>query len=186
MSDFKADYTINSNDMLDVCRRVVKFGGKKGGSYNDAVIEFFSDGVEISFNGISMMVNGQGNGQGRAFISLRYFSSIGEVAKSHATIHLRVNENRLYAESYSVPCRWMDIHNKRQIELPMDPPLIEILRLRYRFTDEEINASCYKKQLERAEKQKDELIKNAVAKLAVLGVTRQHLEGILEGILKEV
>ena len=72
-----------------------------------------------------------------------------------------------------------------QVQMTIDPNLMDILALPYRYTEDEISAAGYGKRINEALAEAEQLIEQAAKELSPLGVTPQHLRQLVQRLAKE-
>lgn len=92
---------------------------------------------------------------------------------------MKVEAGRLIIGSSSLPCTWQESIIEL-IEMPIDAPLLDVLRLRTKYTDEQIARSGLTEAVWESERRMNELIVQASHLLAPLGVERETVARIVE------
>jgi hypothetical protein len=80
-------------------------------------------------------------------------------------------------------CKWLPLEPDL-IQVPLNASLVDILRLRYTYTQELINASGLATRLFEAETRKAKLVARAAQTLEVLGVSLPALDDFVSRCIK--
>jgi hypothetical protein len=93
------------------------------------------DGTDLHFvtQGMKTRIAGQGHWPGTARVAAKYFIPLIKLPPNEEPITLRVKDGKLRIETYSISCRWQTTV-PMPIDLPLDAPPIEILRLRFKYS----------------------------------------------------
>ncbi len=157
---------------------MVQFGEKKKTSLEEAVFDFQESGIDITFNGMTMAVSGEGKGFGRARIKGINIQALARLPFKEKTVSVWVEDSWLWVESLSVQCQWTDI-NPPLIELPMDSPLLDILAVGKNCDEEQILASGLAEKIKEAEETKNNLVSKAISNLKPLEITEKDFEELI-------
>jgi hypothetical protein len=86
--------------------------------------------------------------------------------------------------SLTVGCTWQSVAHTL-LQLPAAPDWIEALSLKYRSTRAQILAGGYERDIQKAERKLDKLIKKVVESLSPLGISEQDIQLLVERRLTE-
>jgi hypothetical protein len=136
----------------------------------EAVLSFRDKHLVIHAPGLELKVSAQGEWSGSARVAQTLLANLSRAElPEDDPLPLEVAAGRLNLGPLALPCRWTG-SPAPVIELPLDPPLIAILRITRKHTPEEIERAGLADLAVRAQKKKDELAAKACENLEPLGI----------------
>lgn len=143
------------------------------------------DGTDLKFvtQGMETSITGQGHWPGTARVAAKYFLPLIKMPPDKDPVTLRFSEGRLKIETFSIACRWQAICPV-PIDLPMDALAIDILRLRFQYSLDELDGAGLLTRLGQLEKDVRKKIKRAAVLLEPYGITEQDITRLYEEVLR--
>jgi len=161
----KAHLTVNASDLSDAVRPIVR--ASRRSAANEATFSFANGDLVIEVAGVAATVPATGVWPGVATVPK---SALGMLANvSGRVLEIRITaENRLHIGGMSFDARWHE-GTLTPTDLPIDPPLNDVLRLRQAHSDEALLAHGLLERVALAEAEAARSIENAVDQLKPLG-----------------
>lgn len=93
------------------------------------------DGTDLHFvmQGMKTCIKGQGHWPGTALVAAKYFIPLIKLPPEDDPVTLRVKDGKFRIGTYTISCRWQSTVPV-PIDLALDAPPIEILRLRFKYS----------------------------------------------------
>lgn len=160
-------FVANRSELAEAFKLLLKFHKRR--TDIQAVLTFDNDSLAIDANGITVRATGTGSLQGQAYVNWRSLLGLATIMPEGDAVLIKVEASHLIVGTTTIPCSWQEsIINV--IEHPMDPPLLMTLRLKDKYTDEEIVRSGLLEKVWEAERQMEEMIVQAAAIVRPLDV----------------
>lgn len=135
----------------------------------------FTDGwLELQTQGVSVQIVASGTWPGRARASLSGLRPLLLQPPQGNQVVIRFSDDRLAIGSYSVRAQWEDISPPPTI-VAMDLSWIELLKLRFEYSEATLISGGMGPKIARAEKELEANIAHAAVHLCETGVTEQDL-----------
>ena len=101
-----AEYQVCADELKQVLKTLGKF---RNGKFviEDAIFEFLSDSIDITFNGMSMSILAQGKGKGKLKINSGVIRYLASVTCNEETIKVWVKDGSLHIGALAVDCEWI-------------------------------------------------------------------------------
>jgi len=154
--------------------------------YGEAVISFDSNELCFQAQGVEVQIHAEGYWPGKARVSLFNLNPLLRLLRllpAQDPILIRYQDNKLFVQSYTMPCIWQDI-SPEFVEIPIDIPWTEILKLRYRYTEPQLISSGIMPKLVAAEDKLNNLIIAASKLLKPAGISEDDLHRLAEKKLR--
>ena len=156
---------MDGGDLVNAVKPIVRASAKSAAG--EVVLSFEAKMLTIEAAGLDTSVSATGIWNGACTTNknaLRLFATV-----PRQTIIISVTgDDRLHIGATSLPARWRP-GPKPQIDLPLEPDLRALLRLRIEHSDEDLLGAGLLERVERAERDRDRLVKNAAHWLKQLG-----------------
>lgn len=141
----------------------------------EEVVLGYRDGcMTIALAGMGASVTAEGEWPGEARLRANVFLDLSLLLPKGDPLSLSVENGFLHIGLASFSCVWQE-KQKRELVLPANPTLIDVLRLANEFTPAEIEATGVKEAITEALQKRDALTRKAAEPLKVLGVTEDDL-----------
>ena len=175
------EYTISLADFKSVLK-LLKIPTRSAGN---GEILISHDGTRLRFvmQGMETSISGQGHWPGTARVAAKYFLPLIKIPPDNDPVTLRFTEGRLKIETYSIACRWQ-VNCPVPIDLPIDAPAIDILRLRFQHSLEDLDGAGLLTKLGQLEKDVRIKIKRAAVLLKTYGITEEDITRLYEEALR--
>lgn len=148
----------------------------------EMVFSFEAGVLSIALPGGKMGVAADGEWVGRVRTPSTALRAIAKTLPPDNPMRICVYKDRLYFNMFAVPCR-VDPPGDDAIMVPVNASLADILRLRHRYSDEQIERAGLTHVVENAERQKEVDITQAAQWLAGLDVSREDLCRLVGGCI---
>ena len=145
-------------------------------SGGDATFGFMGGRLTIRLGNASTEVAAEGQWPGRARVPGRFIQALRKALPEADPLRFRVQNGRLYAEGYSMPCAWEELPTP-EVDIPIPSSLRDLLALRRQYSGEALAAAGAAAAVARAEDQRDEIIRQACDVLKRFGVKQETLIG---------
>jgi hypothetical protein len=151
----------------------------------EAILSYEDGCFTVEVNGASIGATAEGEFPGRARIGAMQAVNLSKVLPLADPLTIAVDGNRLYIDTFSMPCVW---HSTvlNPIRVPMDAPISILLGLEFKYSDQEIFQSGLSNPLSEARWKKKMLVGRAANALEPLGVTRADIEKLVDESLRRI
>lgn len=155
---------------------------------SEMVLDFTQDSLVLNLGTVNARLPAVCSGVGRVFVSGLTLEVLAMALISIDTVDvlIRIDETMLRLGRNGVSCRWTRTeHQPASILLPLNANLLDVLELRYRYSQAEIIAAALEKRLIEAEDRKARLIAKASQALEPLNVSAADLNNLVTERIKE-
>jgi hypothetical protein len=174
---------VNGRELAAALKTLRKFTKR---SQDPQLVFTFDDNLlTIAAPGIKLKAMGLGSLKGQAYVYWHSLRGVAAVPPSDEEVMMKVEAGRLIIGSSSLPCTWQE-SILELIEMSMDAPLLDMLRLRMKYNDEQIARSGLTEAVWESERRMNELIVQASRLLAPLGVDRKTVARIVEESVQQI
>ncbi|HAA69837.1 MAG TPA: hypothetical protein DCE55_11910 [Planctomycetaceae bacterium] len=136
--------------------------------------------LRLEFSGYSFQVCAEGRWSGEIHVDAEILNILAKVPPSgDGPIAITLENEQVRIGNIVASCQWNGLEYPR-INLPLDAPLQDILCLKIKYSDTDIQRSGLSKTFKDAEEQRDELLSAAARTLRPLGMGSKQLRGLLE------
>lgn len=149
----------------------------------EAVLSFDGACLHIELGGMTVTPAAKGSWGGQVRVSGHFILGLAKIPPAGDPVIFRVADGRFSLGSSSVACQWQQPWLK-QIELPMNPALGELLSLRFRYTQEEIVQSGLAAVVADAEAKTERKLTAALEALKEFHVIMPDLKALTEQALR--
>lgn len=171
---------VSRRELLDALKLLARHGRKGGGN----VVVGYSDGcLELHYGGVTARASATGDWPGGMRIEPKYVIGIRSLLPREDPLVLRVDGNPFRVGGATYPCGWDD----EQVELipaAINTSRLDLLTLRYEYSDEQIAASGLAGPVADAEEWRDKLVERAAQVLEPLGVKHSDVERMVDTVLR--
>jgi len=144
---------------------------KKG---TQATLTFEPGVVTIDVAAAGVRVKGEGATSGGVAVPWERLAGIVRLVPNENPILVKVEHERLFIGSWSVPCSSAEALSE-EVFLPPDTPLHLVLQLKLRYTEDQITRFGFADAIRKAERERDSLIAKAYEILRPLSVSQRDL-----------
>ncbi|PIP43271.1 MAG: hypothetical protein COZ12_05870 [Deltaproteobacteria bacterium CG_4_10_14_3_um_filter_60_8] len=166
------DVLINRKDFLMMLKPIKRFASRK--QAEDAVLSLEGGNFMITLVGLSSGASVSGNWTGEVRVPVGSLVGIAMLPPAGDPIRLVVRDGRLHIGTVSISCvaqkAW-----KSKIELPLDPDLVTVLRLRFLYPPDRLERAGLTRRLAKAEEKAGKLVTRAANILKPLNITGSDL-----------
>jgi len=134
------------------------------------MISFEGTDLHFVMQGMKTMIAGQGYWPGTARVSAKYSIPLIKLPPEEEPVTLRVKDGKLRIGTYSISCRWQTTVFV-PIDLPLDAPPIETLRLRFKYPLDDLAGAGLLPKLGDLEQEARKKIKKAAGLLTSYGIS---------------
>lgn len=179
--------SVPRSELVAEAGRLLKLAVKSKLAKSELVMDFAEDSVALTLAGTTATLPAVCSGSGRVFASGLALKVLKEAARNlvSAEVSILVDERMLHVGRVGVSCWWVR-EPWAPILLPLNATLVDVLELRYLYSQAEIVAAGLERTLFEAEDRKARLIANATETLAPLGVSVAALDHLVTERIKEV
>lgn len=173
--------TVARAELQRALRLLIKF--YKAKDQGEAILTF-AEGelhIELVGSGVSVPANGRWDGEVR--VPGMFMVAMAKALPPENPMPIFVEAGRLHMGRQSAPCIVQRAAQKR-IELAINAPLADILRVRLSCSDAEIERSGLSRLVRDAEHQRDAMIERAAEQLRKLEVRREDLRHLVDESLR--
>lgn len=150
----------------------------------EALLSFCDGQLVVATEGSKVSVPAIGEWPGTARIFLeRLLPLLKARSKKEESVRLSVRNGKLYIQSYSFTCIWME-HGKPQICLSLDPSIPDLIKLRNRYSDAELINFGIKARVENAEEKAVRMIREAAQILKPLEISSDKLVELIMNTIR--
>jgi hypothetical protein len=171
---------VGRKDLAIALRTLAKFVKRK--QQAEAVVSFADGTLQIELPGGLVGVPADGEWSGEVRVPGSFFVSFAKTLPDVDPLPVQVRGDRFYLAGLSVRCVTQGAGGER-IQLPLDPPVLDVLRVRLQHSEEEIERSGLTALVRTAEEKREQLIMQAHSHLHQLGVTRADLDRFVDECL---
>lgn len=150
---------------------------------SEALISMEGDSLCFSVIGIATYVQAEGSWTGEVRISGAFLLALAKMPPPGDPMIVSVRDGRFHFGPMSTACVEQESW-KSEISLPLDPSIVEILRLAFHYPPERVERAGLKKRVEEAQTRAAKLLDLAAVTLAPLGITRADLRDLLHRNLR--
>ena len=176
--------TVARSDLLKGLKSMKLLGRLKESA--EALIYMESDELVIALPGASICFLAQGTWSGEVRVPAAFVIGFTRVPPMDDPVQVQMRRGRLYVGTYSVECTEQDSQGSA-IDLPIDPNLQTLLRLRFQYPEDRIERAGLSKRLGESEAKAKNLIMRAAKTLSPLGISEADLFKVLhEGLQKGI
>ena len=172
-----SSFVANRNELAEAFKTLQKFLKRR--TDIEAVLTFDNDRLAIDANGITVRASGTGSLHGQAYVNWRSLVGLATIMPEGDAVLIKVETSQLIIGTTMIPCVWQESIIEL-IEHPMDAPPLMALRLKDKYTDEEIVRSGLLEKVWEAERQMEEMIVQAAAILGPLGVDASDVRKLVQ------
>lgn len=167
------ELTVDGRELTDAMRLLVR---SKRSAGKEMTLTFADERVaEIS--GAAVGVAAKGTWPGTVTLTRNATSSLARVGKEKNVLTVTPDE-RLKVGGTSFRCRRAPLRSV-SIDLPLDPTLTQLLRLRGAHADEDLLAAGLLERVEQAQKKLADMIQSAALRLKEVGDFREPIDQIV-------
>ncbi len=143
---------------------------------NDGELLITFDGSCLFFvtQGAETSISGQGYWPGTARVAAKYIIPLIKIPPENDPLTLRIIDGKLKIETYTIVCKWQDT-SPVPIDVPMDARPIDILRLRFKYSLDDLTEAGLVTKIGELEKDVRKKIKKSAAMLNPYGITENDL-----------
>jgi hypothetical protein len=146
----------------------------------EGVMTYDGRNIVIRLAGFETAVEATGFWPGQARLPASLLTRLGKAPLPDGDpVVFEVSGNRLRIGTLHVQCTW-DTGADSRIELPLNPPLISVLRVAHLHSPEEIERSGLSELVSKAEQMSTSLVSEATSTLSALGVTTAQIESVVK------
>jgi hypothetical protein len=149
----------------------------------DAVLTFDGSEISISLAGLDLRAPAKGTWPGSVVAPGFFFVAIAKAPLKSDPVLFEVRDGALRIGTFSVACS-VQASPAVDLDLPLDPTLIEILEAASRHSHDELKRSGFLKAADEASDRAQRLIEKAAKVLEPLEIDRHDLQWLLERRLK--
>ncbi len=174
MSEESTEYqlTVDGREFTDAMRLLVRTS--KRSAANEMTLTYADGDLVAEISGAATGVPAEGTWPGTVTLSRNAINAFARVEAGKTVLAVTPDE-RLKVGGTSFPCRRAPLQSV-SIDLPLDPTLLQLLRLRGAHADEELLAAGLLEEVEKAEKKLAEMIQSAVHQLEEIGDFRERID----------
>lgn len=140
----------------------------------DAIWSFEDRELSIDLAGHTVIVPAVGVWPGQARTSGQFALTLAKMPPNSDLLTFRVAEGRLHVEQFSTHCVWQGAE-AAVIQLPVNPSLTQLLRVRFTYSETEIEQSGLTKVIQSAVERREALVSKAADILAPLEIFSHDL-----------
>lgn len=148
-----------------------------------AALTFNGKSLLVALPGFSVEMAASGEWDGQVWASAAIFFGHGRTPPKMDPVPILVKTGRLQVGRTSVSCTWQ-AEPGRIIDLPLNPPLISLVRLKHQYTPEEIERAGLRKQVDDALIRWEDLISRAAKIMQELHVSELEIRALLDKKIK--
>jgi hypothetical protein len=176
------EFTISLADLKAVLKqlKLVMKSVKKA----DVLITYDGTNLNIGTQGFDTSITGQGYWPGSAHVDLGSFLPLIKVPPQDDPVTLKYKDDRFWIQSFSLPAMWQHILPVT-VDLPLDAGPKDILRLRFKYSEEDIEKAGLLPRLEELEKAVSVKITAAARMLSQYGITPVDIKRVYEDVMKK-
>lgn len=156
---------IDGAELADAIKPIVRASAKSAAG--EVVLGYDAGMLTIEAVGLETSVPATGVWDGACTTHKSVLRMLASVPRRTIVVAV-TGDGRLHIDATSLPARWRP-GPKPRIDLPLEPDLRALLRLRIEHTDEELLAAGLVERVEQAERERDRLVGNAAYQLRPLG-----------------
>lgn len=145
----------------------------------EAVISLVDSALQIDLPGGAVGVAADGQWEGEVRAPGSFIVRLAKALPPSDPMPIHVDQDRLHFASLSVLCTIQPARCST-IELPLDPSLIDILRVRLDHSDDEIEQAGLSPLVREAEQRRDSIVLQAHNSLRTLSVNRTDILDLVE------
>ena len=146
---------------------------------DEAIIGFTNNHLSIELQGGRVEVPAKGHWSGRARVAARSLIPIATFPPDPDPLPIRFEDDRFYIAGWSVNATWHEA-NEQPLEIPDDADCIEVLALRQRYSELELEAAGVLKHVRSAEQFAKTQIAQAVTLLEPVGIQKEDIDRLIE------
>jgi hypothetical protein len=151
----------------------------------EAILRFEDGQLVIRVGGGEIAIAATGRWSGEARVNGALVLAIAKHPPEKDPLTLRVEAGRLCLASLSVPCEWQETGTAK-LEIPIETPFIEILRIGINNTDEALKQSGILLPVHDARRRCEALIKRAANALRPLGIQPGDVKRMVDDHIRQV
>jgi hypothetical protein len=136
------------DDMLDAFKTLRKLC--KPQPEEEAIVSYDGACLHFELGGMAVTPAAKGSWAGQARVPGKFILGLAKLPPNGDSIQIRMKDGRFYFGSSSIECKWQPAWSK-QIELPINPSITDLLTLRFHYTDEDIATSGLAQSVRKAE-----------------------------------
>lgn len=177
---------VSRRDLVAAAIQLRKLVKKAQLAKSELVLDFAQDSVALTLGVAKVTLPAIGCGSGRVFMSGLALDAVSMAANglSAADVLVRIDEKMVHFGTTGVSCRWVR-EEPASILLPLNASLIDVLKLRYRYSQDEIAAAGLEQRLFEVEEAKAGLIARAAETLKPLGISSAALDHFVTERIRE-
>ncbi|CAN5703381.1 hypothetical protein BH23GEM9_BH23GEM9_20240 [soil metagenome] len=177
MSDDNTTYelTVNGSEFADAMRLLDRTS--KRSAANEMTLTFADGELVGEISGAAVGVPAEGTWPGTVTLTRTATSAFARAGTEKIVIAV-TSDDRLKVGGTSFACRRAPLRSV-SIDLPLDPTLVQLLRLRGAHADEELLAAGLLEQVKQAEKKLADMIDSAALRLKEVGDYRRPIDHIV-------
>lgn len=161
---------VSRKDLASALRTLARFVKRKQEA--DAVVSFADGTLQIELPGGAVGVAAQGEWDGEVRVPGRFLLTYAKSLPAADPMPVEVRGDRFRLAGLSVGCVLQEATGDR-IELPLDPSVVDILRMLARYSDEEIERSGL-----------TALVSRVAMQFAEIGVPRAEFDRFIDECLR--
>jgi hypothetical protein len=172
LPEITPEFTVSLADFKSALK-LLKIAVMKDGD-GELLITF--DGTKLHFvvQGMETSISGQGHWPGTALVSAKYIIPLIKVPPDQDPVTLRFNDGKLKIQTYTLACKWQHI-SPIPIDVPMDARPIDILRLRFKYSLDDLAGAGLLTKIGELEKDVRKKIEKSAVLLEPYGISKDDL-----------
>ena len=152
-----------------------------------AIVSMEGDRLKVAFLGGSLSVAAEGSWAGEVRVPLLLFvrlaKNLPKGIPAGDPLRVEVREGRLWVGTAWGRCVWQAAF-RSEIELPLDPDFLTLLRLPLRYPDDRLERAGLLARVQEAREKARDMIREAAVVLAPLGVTLAEVRACAEASVR--
>lgn len=179
-------FTIPRSELVDSASRLVKLVRKSQLAKSELMLGFAKDSVTLTLAGTIATLPATCHDAGCIVLSGLALEALAMVGRGLGAtdVPVRIGAKMLHVGMVGFSCRWVE-GQPTAILLPVNATLLDVLRLRYHRSLDEIMAAGLEGTLFEAEERKAALIARAVETLEPLGISAPALDQLVIERIRE-
>jgi hypothetical protein len=174
-----ARLVLDGAELRDALEPILRASARSAAS--EVTVRFADGMLIVDAVGVSGSVPASGVWDGFCTTDKSALHLLASAPKGELSISV-TPDGRLVVGSASVSGRW-GRGSAPQVELSLEPPLRDVLRLRMTHSDEELLATGLLQRVQQAERQRDRLVREAAARLSSLGEFQDRIAEIVSAAI---
>ncbi|OYD14784.1 hypothetical protein CH330_07690 [candidate division WOR-3 bacterium JGI_Cruoil_03_51_56] len=165
-------------------RRAVRFLRKTSTlqDEDEVILSYRNGSLEVTTIGTSALVDATGSWPGHARTKFRKLNIFSRLSYRKRKLRFEVRDDELRLETVKIHCFWYPT-KESPIILPLYAPLLKVLGLQLKYSDEQLINSGVMARLLKALREKEQLIESATRALRELGV--EDAESVVRKLAEE-